>query len=69
MTGRRAIEDLLEEFYAARVHLDTVAKLFAANARFQVAGSNDASPMAMLVKGNAGIQGLDAGHDRKLRAE
>ena len=30
MTDRQAIEDLLEEFYAARVRgdLDTVAKLF-----------------------------------------
>jgi ketosteroid isomerase-like protein len=60
MTGRQVIEDLLEEFYAARVRgdLDTVAKLFAANATFQVAGSDDASPMPMTVKGNAGIQNL-----------
>jgi len=55
VTGWRPIEDLLEEFYAARVHLDTVTKLFAANARFQIAGSNDASPMPMLIEGNAGI--------------
>jgi ketosteroid isomerase-like protein len=60
MTGRQVIEDLLEEFYAARVRgdLDTVAKLFAANATFQVAGSDDASPMPTTVKGNAGIQNL-----------
>jgi hypothetical protein len=36
MTDRQAIEDLLEEFYAARVRgdPDTVAKLFAANSYF-----------------------------------
>jgi len=63
MTDRQAIEDLLEEFYAARVRgdLDTVARLFAANATFQVAGSDDASPMPVLVKGNAGIKGLMQG--------
>jgi ketosteroid isomerase-like protein len=60
MTGRQAIENLLEEFYAARVRgdLDAVAKLFAANATFQIAGSDRASPMPMIVKGNAGIRSL-----------
>jgi ketosteroid isomerase-like protein len=60
MTGRQAIENLLEEFYAARVRgdLDAVAKLFAANATFQIAGSDQASPMPMIVKGNAGIRSL-----------
>jgi ketosteroid isomerase-like protein len=60
MTGRQAIENLLEEFYAARVRgdLDAVAKLFAANATFQIAGSDQASPMPMTVKGNAGIRSL-----------
>jgi ketosteroid isomerase-like protein len=63
MTDRQAIEDLLEEFYAARVRgdLDTVAKLFAANATLQVAGSDDASPMPIVVKGNAGIKSLMQG--------
>ena len=63
MTGRQAIEDLLEELYAARVRgdLDAVAKLFAANATFQVAGTDDASPMPTLVKGNAGIRSLMQG--------
>jgi ketosteroid isomerase-like protein len=63
MTARQAIEDLLEELYAARVRgdLDTVARLFAANATFQVAGSDRASPMPTFVKGNAGIRSLMQG--------
>jgi ketosteroid isomerase-like protein len=58
MTGRQAIEDLLEELYAARVRgdLEAVAKLFAANA-----GADDASPMPTSVKGNAGIRSLMQG--------
>jgi ketosteroid isomerase-like protein len=58
MTGRQAIEDLLEELYAARVRgdLEAVAKLFATNA-----GADDASPMPTLVKGNAGIRSLMQG--------
>jgi ketosteroid isomerase-like protein len=60
MTERQAIEDLLEELYAARVRgdLETVSSLFAANATFQVAGTDDASPMPTLVKGNAAITSL-----------
>jgi ketosteroid isomerase-like protein len=60
MTDRQAIENLLEELYAARVRgdLETVTRLFAANATFQVAGTGDASPMPTLVKGNAGITTL-----------
>ena len=63
MTGRQSIEDLLEELYAARVRgdLDAVVKLFAPNATFQVAGTDDASPMPTLVKGNAGISSLMQG--------
>ena len=63
MTERQAIEDLLEELYAARVRgdLDAVVRLFAANATFQVAGTDDASPMPILVKGNAGIRDLMQG--------
>ena len=63
MTDRQVIEDLLEELYAARVRgdLDAVAKLFAPNAIFQVAGTDDASPMPTLVKGNAGIRSLMQG--------
>src|SRR5215475_1271 len=57
MTGRQAIEDLLEGS-TRQVHgdLEAVAKLFVANAIFQVAGADDASPMPTLVKGNAGIR-------------
>jgi ketosteroid isomerase-like protein len=60
MTDRQSIEDLLEAFYAARVRgdLHAVAGLFAANATFAVAGSNQASPMPMTVKGNAGIKNV-----------
>ncbi|HEX6830879.1 MAG TPA: nuclear transport factor 2 family protein [Methyloceanibacter sp.] len=63
MTERQAIEDLLEEFYAARVRgdLDAVVNLFAANATFQVAGTDEASPMPTLVKGNSGIRDLMRG--------
>jgi len=63
MTERQAIEDLLEELYAARVRgdLDAVVNLFAANATFQVAGTDEASAMPTLVKGNAGIRDLMRG--------
>jgi ketosteroid isomerase-like protein len=44
-----------------RGDLETVTKLFAANATFQVAGSDQASPMPVLVKGNAGIKNLMQG--------
>jgi ketosteroid isomerase-like protein len=63
MTERQAIEDLLGELYAARVRgdLDAVVNLFAANATFQVAGTDEASAMPTLVKGNAGIRDLMRG--------
>jgi ketosteroid isomerase-like protein len=63
MTDRQAIENLLEELYAARVRgdLETITRLFGANATFQVAGTDDASPMPTLVKGNAGITSLMQG--------
>jgi ketosteroid isomerase-like protein len=63
VTSRQAIEDLLEELYAARVRgdVDTVSKLFAANATFQVAGSKDAGPMALTVKGKADIRSVMQG--------
>jgi ketosteroid isomerase-like protein len=63
MTERQAIEDLLDELYAARVRgdLDAVVNLFAANATFQVAGTDEASAMPTLVKGNAGIRDLMRG--------
>jgi ketosteroid isomerase-like protein len=63
MTDRQGIENLLEELYAARVRgdLETITRLFAANATFQLAGTDDASPMPTLVKGNAGITSLMQG--------
>lgn len=63
MTDRQAVEDLLEELYAARVRgdLEGLRQLFAANATFQVAGSDQASPMPTLAKGNAGIMSLMQG--------
>jgi ketosteroid isomerase-like protein len=63
MTDRQAIKTLLEEFYAARVRgdLDTVGKLFADNATFQIAGSDQASPMPALLKGKPAIVKLMQG--------
>lgn len=60
MTDRQAMEDLLEALYAARVRgdLEGVVKLFAPNASFKVAGSDRASPMPTLVKGEADIRSL-----------
>lgn len=60
MTGRQAIEDLLEELYAARVRgdLEALRKLFAPTASFQVAGAEQASPLATLVKGEPAIMDL-----------
>jgi hypothetical protein len=63
MTDRQAIETLLEEFYAARVcgDVDTVGKLFADNATFQIAGSDQASPMPALLRGKPDIVKLMQG--------
>jgi len=63
MNDRQQMENLLEELYAARVRgdLDALRKLFANTATFQVAGSDQASPMPTLVKGNAGIISLMQG--------
>ena len=63
MTDRQAIETLLEDFYAARVRgdLETIGKLFADNAAFQVTGSDQASPMPTMVKGQAGVMQLMQG--------
>ena len=44
-----------------RGDLDAVARLFTPNATFQVAGTDDASPMPTFVKGNAGIMSLMQG--------
>jgi ketosteroid isomerase-like protein len=63
MNDRQALENLLEELYAARVggDLEVLRKLFAADASFEVAGSSEASPMPTLIKGKAGIMALMQG--------
>jgi ketosteroid isomerase-like protein len=60
MSDRQTIENLLEELYAARVRgdLEALRKLFAANATFEVMGSDKASPMPMLVKGTPSVMGV-----------
>ena len=63
MSDRQAIENLLEELYAARVRgdLETIGKLFADDAMFQVAGSDQASPMPALLKGRTAVMQLMQG--------
>lgn len=60
MTDRQTIENLLEEFYAARVRGDLAAigNLFAESADFQIAGSDRASPLPVSVRGKPGILAL-----------
>jgi ketosteroid isomerase-like protein len=57
MSDRAEIEQLIRRMYAARVagDIETLGMIFAENARFQMAGSPDASPLAMTVDGHAGI--------------
>lgn len=63
MSDRQAIEGLLEELYAARVRgdIEAIGKLFAEDASFEIAGSDEASPMPTLIKGNAKITKLVQG--------
>jgi ketosteroid isomerase-like protein len=63
MSDRQAVEDLLEELYAARVggDLEVIGKLFAEDASFEIAGSNETSPMATLIKGSGRIMRLMQG--------
>jgi ketosteroid isomerase-like protein len=53
MTDRLKIERLLRELYAARWRgdLEGVCRSFANNARFQIAGASQASPMSVTAVG------------------
>jgi ketosteroid isomerase-like protein len=57
MADRDQIENLIRKMYAARVagDIETLGLIFAEDATFQIAGSAEASPIAALVKGHAGI--------------
>ena len=53
MMGRKEIDHLIREFYAARVRgdLEAVCRSFAADARFQIASASDARPAALKANG------------------
>jgi ketosteroid isomerase-like protein len=61
MSDRGGVEKVLREVYEARVRgdLDTIGRIFADNARFEVAGSSQVSPIPARVEG-AGIRPLVA---------
>jgi len=54
MTDRTAIESLLHGFYAARVRgdVEAVCNAFAADAKFEIAGASQASPIALIAVGH-----------------
>jgi ketosteroid isomerase-like protein len=62
MTDRADIERILRDAYAARQRgdLDAIARIFAPNARFRMAGSS-ASPIAVLAEGVEQYRPLLAG--------
>jgi ketosteroid isomerase-like protein len=53
MMGRREIDHLIRELYAARLRgdLEAVCRSFAADARFQIASASQASPVAIKATG------------------
>lgn len=53
MMGRTEIDHLIRELYAARARgdLEAVCRLFAADARFQIASANQASPATIKATG------------------
>lgn len=55
MTDRQQVDEVLRALYAARVagRLDPLCALFAADARFRIAGSSDGKPIA-ITAGSAG---------------
>jgi ketosteroid isomerase-like protein len=59
MSDRSSVEKLLHEAYAARVRgdIDTIGRIFADNARFEVAGSSQVSAIPARVEG-AGVRPL-----------
>jgi len=59
MSDRGSVEKLLREAYEARVRgdIETIGRIFADNARFEIAGSSQVSPIPARVEG-AGIRPL-----------
>ncbi len=59
MSDRSSVEKLLHEAYAARVRgdIDAIGRIFADNARFEVAGSSQVSAIPARVEG-AGVRPL-----------
>lgn len=58
MTNRLVIQQLLQHLYAARVEgrLDSLCSLFAADARFRIAGASDGKPIAIVATGAGEIR-------------
>ena len=58
MTARLEIDRLLRELYAARVSgdLDGVCRIFSRDAEFQIAGTSQSSPIAIIAVGIDGIR-------------
>ena len=57
---RSETEAFIKRLYAARVDgdMETLAQAFAENARFQIAGSPEASMLATFIEGHEGVMGL-----------
>lgn len=60
MTDRSSVEKVLREAYEARVRgdIDTIGRIFADNARFEVAGSSQVSAIPARVEGAGQIRPL-----------
>lgn len=58
MMNRLDVEQLLQELYAARLagDLERVCRVFAADARLEIAGASYATPMAIKASGQAEIR-------------
>jgi uncharacterized protein len=58
MSERHTIEQLLRELYSARIgaNLDGLVGLFAAGARFRIAGTGDGKPIAISATGREQIR-------------
>jgi ketosteroid isomerase-like protein len=58
MTDRQAVEQLLNELYAARVEgqLERLCALFSSDARFRIAGTSNGKPIGISARGMADIR-------------
>lgn len=58
MTDQLRIQQLVQELHAARVegHLDRLCGLFAADARFRIAGASEGKPIAISANGGGEIR-------------